>query len=488
MRWPDGDPNDGLTIVHTDILSSIEQQFRDLREKCAEAARYARMAEGPGLDAHAIHALNDAIAACEHAGTGLDDIADAVGSARDALDASERAVQAIVSSLSSQVAALLGFFGAPLALLGGLALAGPALGLAARIAQQPAPVREHFAALARAGLDQLTRTAGTPGAVAATGFFADNIGTFLLGAFRVPPGLAALLGEGGLRLATLDRLALDATMVAAAAGVSGVAGVRVAAQPLPASGGAESRQVPLSSAVATTQPVTAPVTSADRGARVPDGSSGQIRIEKYASDRGPYVEVYIAGTDMGAPTGGTNPWDNASNAALVAGENASSLQAVDLALIDAGVTPETPVFFTGHSQGALIAAMAAESGRWNAAGLLAIGGPLGGVPITGDYPALVVEHSDDPVTRLAGEHDLDTTTATIVQSRAFSDGAPDAFAAHHLDRYIPTLATLDATDDWALRHTADRFPNAVAEGTVTVYRAERLGDDQCEAGEAKAWR
>lgn len=482
MRWPDGDTNDGLTIVHTDILSSIEQQFRDLREQCAHAARYARMADGPGLDRHAIDALNGAIAACEHAGTGLDDVAGAVGSARDVFDASERAVQAVVSALSSQVAALLGFFGVPVALIGGLALAGPALGLAARIGQQPAPIREHFGALARAGLEQLTRIAGTPGAVAATGFFADNVGTFLLGTFRVPPGFAVLLGEGGAQFATLDRLALDATMVAAAAGISGVAGVRVTAQPLAASGGIESRQIPASSAMATTQPVTAPMSQADRGARVPDGSNGQIRIEKYASDGGPYVEVYIAGTDMSAPVGGENPWDNASNAALIAGRNASSLQALELALIDVGVTPETPVFFTGHSQGALIAATAAESGRWNTAGLLSIGGPLGGVPITGDYPAFVVEHADDPVTRMAGDHDFDTTTATIVGARAFPHGAPEAFAAHHLDRYIPTLEALDATDDWALRHTADRFPNAVAEGTVTVYRAERLGENQCDAG------
>ena len=45
-----------------------------------------------------------------------------------------------------------------------------------------------------------------------------------------------------------------------------------------------------------------------------------------------HVEVYIAGTDAQAPMGGEQPWDMASNVAIIAGAEASSMQAVRAAL------------------------------------------------------------------------------------------------------------------------------------------------------------
>jgi len=187
--------------------------------------------------------------------------------------------------------------------------------------------------------------------------------------------------------------------------------------------------------------------------------------------------VYIAGTDAHAALGGEQPWDMASNIALVAEQEASSLQAVRAALAAEGVTPGTSIVFTGYSQGGAIATLLAESGDYATAGLVTIGAPTGGIPVTGAYPAIVIEHRDDLVPVLSGLRR--ETTAVIVRADALPDVVPpgEALPAHDRDRYRATAERADQLDAPSLTDALARLPVPEGAGVRTAYTARRITVD-----------
>lgn len=487
MRGLDGDPDDGLTVVHSDVLTSIEQQFSDAAERCAEVAARARRTAGltdiPAVE----NAIEEAVADAEFAKNGLMEIARTLEVAHSLFDATDRAVQSMLDRISGQVAALIGFAAAPVLAVAAVSLIGPALFASAGFALLPKDEQDRVRTAAREGLEELGRRAATPEGATLVSWLANNIGSLALGTIRVPPHVAATLGEGDLDIVNLEFLSVLVSGLAVAGGVSGVAGVRVTQQPVPSPAGTEPHQVAKMAPPVFTQPVTAPTSVADRHARVPDGAGSQVRIETYAGDNGPRYEVYIAGTDPKAEFGGVNPFDMASNLALTAHLDASSLKAVVVGLEDAGATAQSEVVFTGHSQGALVAAYLAESGQYRTAGLVTAGGPVSDVPISGDYPAIVIEHTDDIIPSMTGEHDAGTR-ATVIEARAFPGGAGELFAPHAADAYVPTARLVDAADDYAITHARDRLPNDPVQGTATMYRGERIldggGDDSSGRGRA----
>ena len=226
--------------------------------------------------------------------------------------------------------------------------------------------------------------------------------------------------------------------------------------------------------------IAAPGSVAERVHRIPDASA-PVRVERYEGPDGAHFEVYIAGTDSTAVLGGAQPWDMASNAALVADQDASSLQAVRSALAAAGATGDSSVVFTGYSQGGAIATRLAESGEWTTAGLVTVGSPSGDLPVLGDYPAIVIEHREDLVPGLSGVRR--ETEALVVQSEALragtasAAGATGALAAHDLDRYRATAERVDASTIDELRTRVDALPGSGgggAQGTVLRFTATRI--------------
>ncbi|HET8958515.1 MAG TPA: hypothetical protein VFM95_08690 [Microcella sp.] len=481
MRSLDGDPHDGLTVVHSDVLTSIEEQYRDAADRCAEAAARARRTAGLAVVPTVENAIEEAIADAESAKNGLMEIARTLEVAHSLFDATDRAVQSMLDRISGQVAALIGFVAAPALAVAAASLIGPALLASAGFALLPKDEQDRVRTAARGGLEELGRRAATPEGATLVSWLANNIGSLALGTIRVPPHLAATLGEGDLDIVNLEFLSVLVSGLAVAGGVSGVAGVRVTQQPVPSSGGAQSRQIPSAAPPAFTQAVTAPTSVGDRTARLPDGAGSQVRVETFPGDNGPRFEVYIAGTDPVAPFGGDNPWDMASNIALTAQLDASSLKAVVVGLEQAGATAHSEVVFTGHSQGALVAAHLAESGQYRTAGLITVGGPISDLPITGEYPVIAIEHTDDIIPSMTGEHDA-ATRATVIEARAFPGGADELFAPHAADAYVPTARLVDAADDYAITHARDRLPSDPVQGTATMYRGERILDGDDESG------
>lgn len=211
----------------------------------------------------------------------------------------------------------------------------------------------------------------------------------------------------------------------------------------------------------------APQGIAERVDRIPSGEEPPIRIERFQSGGEWLTEVYIAGTrDLTVGTS-SEVFDMESNLALVAGLSATSLIAVQVAMAKAGVTPGDKVTFVGHSQGGLIAARLAQSGTYTTTGLLTVGAPLGTAPIKGDFPAIALAHTDDPVPALGGA----AAPSRILRVEAPSDAMPgDIDGQHSLSSYVKTARQVDSSP--AAKHL-NTLPEVTGKGTATGYRAER---------------
>ena len=386
-------------------------------------------------------------------------LAGSLRTAADLYGTAEQSTARAVEALASQLAATAGLMLSRL----GLLLLPALLAAASRVALVwglvPAEQRAATTATLAPALAPLLSEPALLDVLRGALSFADDAA---LGAAGMPPVLAGVIGETGLGLSGIDTAALAVAGLAALAGASGIDPVRVDRAGSDLRRGGESRSV------------AAPGSLAERVARIPDAAA-PIVIERYTlPDGSEHVEVYIAGTDAHAPMGGEQPWDMASNVAIIGGAEASSVQAVRGALAAEGVTAETSIVFTGYSQGGAIATVLAESGDYRTTGLVTVGAPSGGLPVRGDYPAIVIEHREDLVPVLSGIRR--DTTAVIVRGDAFTGGtAPDGvLPAHEIDRYQRTATAADAHVSAVLRAAIDALPQADAAGVRSAYTATRI--------------
>jgi hypothetical protein len=236
--------------------------------------------------------------------------------------------------------------------------------------------------------------------------------------------------------------------------------------------------------VATTQAASPPSGSVERLARVPEGD--QVRIERYDAPGEPSrFVVYIGPTETFSPVATDEPWDLTSNVTGVAGLDAGSLRATELAMHDAGIRAGDEVQFIGFSQGGLLATRLAGSGDWNATGLETYGAPAGGIALPDRLAGMAVRNSDDFIPALGGpqlDHHL-----LQVERRAFAEGSPipitEPAPAHQREAYVATATVVDAARSDAVREqiaAMDAFTSDYAERdgssiTVMTYHAERGG-------------
>ncbi|MBT5575704.1 MAG: hypothetical protein HOJ98_01065 [Microbacteriaceae bacterium] len=164
-----------------------------------------------------------------------------------------------------------------------------------------------------------------------------------------------------------------------------------------------------------------------------------------------------------------DPFDMESNVALVAGVPAASLLGVHRAMTRAGIKPGDAVTFTGHSQGGIIAARLAESGRYRTTGLLTVGSPLGTLAITGPYPALALRHTDDLVPRLGGS---DRTSGVMVVERPSGAAPGDIVGAHERTGYHQTARDIDSSP---ARPRLPELPVPKGRSAPRLYVVRRVG-------------
>jgi hypothetical protein len=227
---------------------------------------------------------------------------------------------------------------------------------------------------------------------------------------------------------------------------------------------------------------TAPSGLADRVARIPktdENGGSQIRIDRYRHANGPDTfEIYLSGTQDFSLTDTTTPFDLTSNVRMIGDLPAGSAEALARALKDAGVTSSSPIVFTGHSQGALLAHQAAASGYYNVKGVVEVGAPISQNTLPTGANGVTIAHTDDIVTGLGGNRPRDPNQVVVEREAFTAEPVPkdEAVPAHNRDRYEKTASFADASTDRRLvtaRTGMDAVSADATSITSTTYRAAR---------------
>ncbi len=418
-------------------------------------------ADAPQSALRAEQAIDEATAALNSATQDCEVLARGVSDAAQHYEWADRFVGQLEQQLAARLGYLLGMVAPVLLALilpGALLAAG---GTATFLASLPEKSRKALVASIGSWLKEKSGSLTDPRVVTAVRLSvmsADDAGA---GFARLPPQVAAALGDEGLGLLGVDT---SASVLAASAGAFGLL--------------RETRvKVTRGESV---HGIANARTMQERLNRIPSGPE-QIRIDRYSTPGEPdRFEVYIAGTEDFSPITGSNPSDLTSNVSAMAGgsdgSGAGSYRAIEEAMDLAGISSTSRVTFTGYSQGGLIAAQLAASGDFATDGLVTVAAPAGQVAVPHVIPYLAIEHQDDLIPALGGT--FSSSDPLIVSRRAF-DGSPPStepvLPAHRLDHYRDTAELIDQSTNLRLAGVLRELSHARAESvTSTVFLAERV--------------
>ncbi len=351
----------------------------------------------------------------------------ALSRSADAYGLVERASKSLAEAAAARIAYALGF--ALPVLAGELMPVLVVLGLTAGLGYHFASEQDRTAA---AGwLKKHLPVLSDPGFVAFVRLTVTSLDDFAGGAVHAPPGGGAALAATGL--------AGVASSAAVIVGIGGSVGLL------------KETQVTTTRA-STTSGGTLPNGWEERADRVPHSGADnapQVRIDRYSmpndEDR---FEVYVSGTKDFALGHDSQPWDMTSNMNGIAGGDPASVRAVEDAMKQAGVTPTSPVLFTGHSQGGLVTAIIAGSGEYNTRGLYTLGAPAGQASVPSEVPWIAVQHTNDIVPALSG--DFAHSDPVLVERHLTStelSAIDKYFPSHQLGAYESTAKVLDTSTE-----------------------------------------
>lgn len=395
--------------------------------------------------------IDDAQAALGWAGAAATCLAAALGASAELYGAAERSVRQLNQTVAAKIGYALGYAFPALALL----LAPRVAAVVAFGAAAYAVLPEQSRAGIRRWLFDQNVVLTDPALVTMVRLGVTSSDDFAAGLTRMDPNLVALLGDEGLGLLGLT---------SSAAAVAGLAG------PL----GALAETPVRVQRVSTRTDQTAAHSFLDRAERIPQGST-QIRIDRYHRDgESDRFEVYLGGTRDPGLVAEREPWDMTSNVNALSMGDAGSYRAAVEAMRMAGVEADSPVQFTGYSQGGLVAAALAGSGDYNAQGLFTVGGVVSDDLVPRGVDWVAIEHTDDLVPALGG--DRSAPDAVLVRRQVFAGTAVPGdtlLPAHELARYRETAAMLDRSGDGRSGEMLTRL-NRVGAGTTTVTTTEYL--------------
>jgi hypothetical protein len=286
-----------------------------------------------------------------------------------------------------------------------------------------------------------------------------------LGMAGVPRPIAEIFGDEVLGISGHDSAAAGVIAVGSTFGLLRETPVRLA----------DSRPL------VTSPSISPPTSYLERLNRVPDTDKtggAQVVIDRYDMTGEPdRFEVYIAGTVTFSPITSDQPFDMTSNLGNAAGPGSGAYDSVAEAMRLAGIDANSPVQFTGYSQGGGTAAQLAASGEYNTAGLTSFGGPTGQIKIPEGFTTVLVEHSDDIVPGLGGTQQ--NLHAVIVEREVFGGRevpSDSVVPAHGHEYYEDTARLMDAATSVAVTGaigTLNNFGAGAVSVTSTRYRFER---------------
>lgn len=223
--------------------------------------------------------------------------------------------------------------------------------------------------------------------------------------------------------------------------------------------------------------VSAPKSLQDMAKRIPASRAGepQVRIERYGDSEQPTWVVYSSGTiDMSLQAPG-EPWDLSSNLNAMATGTSEAILATEQAMALAGIEEQATVIHVGFSQGGLVAAHVALGHEQAQRSLLTFGAPVAHLNLEQLDHVVLVEHAEDLVPALGGEHPAKADGRVVVTAAALDQRTyDDVLPAHDMARYATTLREAEAQPNPALaRAQASMLTNLVGMGVMTTWRADR---------------
>ena len=245
---------------------------------------------------------------------------------------------------------------------------------------------------------------------------------------------------------------------------------------------------------ATSSPAIAPIRSTADAARAIQtayrAGPGSVVVQRVVhADGSRGWVVAIPGTQSMSLGAGSNPFDNRTNLAAMAGVADDSSALVAEALRSAGARRGEEVLLAGHSQGGMVAARLAGdatfASTYTVRSVLTLGSPIGEMAIPSATQALAMENGSDTVPAVDGAPNPDKpNVTTVVRDLTVSTDPRDVaaagslFAAHDLGVYALTADEVDASDHPSI--VAWREASAAVTGapgdsvTTTVYQGTRL--------------
>jgi predicted esterase len=441
-----------LRLVHSQATSWLVQLERIRLLGSTPSPGWT--AGDPGLGTFAVTLTVDDVQA--HSGA----LADALVASAEEYGLAERRIAMLGRLSAGALSYALGRIAPFLAFLAVPALSSAALGWLLGSFVSRAPPGAAPAAVAD-GVLRDPRVLSNPIFVAAVRALVSSADDAAAGVLAVPFPVSFALGEDGADIFGAASSAAGVLVLARSTGMLRETAVTVRQV------GAESRSKP-------------PAGLGDLARRIPNASTAgpQVRIERYGSAASPRWVVYVGGTADWSPVSGKQPWDMTSNVTSMAEQGSGSYRAVEQAMRQAGVRPTDPVVGVGHSQGGLIVAQVAASGKFNTVAVATFGAPAGQVAVPDTVPMIAAEHADDVVPALGGPARNATGTGNqhlVVRREVYADrDVPpgQALPAHSMSNYRDTARLIDASSEPRLVEFRGRI-------------AEALGS---EPGHATSWR
>lgn len=172
--------------------------------------------------------------------------------------------------------------------------------------------------------------------------------------------------------------------------------------------------------------------------------------------------VYLAGTSDWV-VDPTVPFDFGSDVRLTAGLPSGSLDATLATMAAAGIPEGAAVTFVGHSQGGMVAARIAQSGRYDVHDIVNLGGPVRQMDLPAGVRLLSFEHEQDIVPATGGSARAPADEPdTVLVRRALSahdleDPAGGLVPGHSLGNYRVSADLADRSSDDRIRRRSEEL-------------------------------
>jgi pimeloyl-ACP methyl ester carboxylesterase len=255
--------------------------------------------------------------------------------------------------------------------------------------------------------------------------------------------------------------------------------------------GAPDRRVLVAPLVGTTTPPDGRAGGAMRQPPAPAGLGDVVaQVAELGAEPGPVVGVQRLDHPDGTTSwvvavpgtrsfdlGGANPMDNRTNLELLTGRPDAMSEAIEVAMLRAGVGPDDPVVLAGHSQGGMAAMRAAArlQGTYRLAAVVTAGSPVGGMPAPECVPVLHLEHAQDWVPALDGRPNPDTPLrTTVVRTLPAADGVGSGLtlaglgAAHEARAYAATAEVVAQSDHPSVRQVEATLAEVLGGGRASA--------------------